>query len=165
MEKKILEKIYSYLPIIQTTCNRYGWDGRNGSPIEREAVTEFRIFMDYLQQLIPLSDIPNPADVFGDPLGAITILWDEQIDPETYKYDSFEINIRGDGLVTYSSTLESIGIEKFSGCTLEPQLDQYILEYVKFFKGKENEIKQKTGGQNSINNSVKSNKNNNKKVL
>jgi len=142
MEKKILEKICNYLPIIQSTCDRYGWAGGKGHPIEKSAIVDTRKFFDFLTAQIPLADIPYPEDVYGDQMGCITILWETELDPVAVTYDTFEVTIMGDGFVGYSGKLESTGTEAHGGAALEPELCPEIIEHIKFFKRKKDEQEQ-----------------------
>jgi len=142
MEKKTLEKIYGYLPVIQATCDRYGWAGGRGHPIEKQAVVDTRKFFDYLATHIPLQDIPYPEDIYGDPMGCIAILWETELDPVEVTYDTFEVTIMGDGFAGYSGKLESTGTEAHGGAQLEPELCSEIIEHVKFFKRRKDEQEQ-----------------------
>jgi len=142
MEKKALNKILDYLHVIQTTCDRYGWDGARGAPIEREAIADSRRFFDYLRAHIPLKETPELEDVIGNPNGAITFLWETKIDPVKVSYDTFQIDIMGNDTVTYKAELESLNTKVYGEVPLEPELCQSIMEHIKFFRRLQNEKQQ-----------------------
>lgn len=134
MEKKTLEKILQYLPVIQTTCNRHGWDGGYADSIPEGCVTDVRRFFDMLQTKIPIAEIPDPSDVFGDRLGCITLLWETELDPEEVTYDTFEVNLFGDNTAGYSSKLESIKSEKYGAFNLDSEeVDDDLIQHIKLF--------------------------------
>lgn len=139
MERKELDKLFDYLPIIVATCDRYGWCGGYGVPVSSLAIPEVRTFLEYLQGHIALSNIPNLEDIMGDTDGGITLLWETEVDPVKVTYDSFYISLRGEGLIHYRGELQSIGTDVWGETPLEPELNRDILEHIRFFQRKQNE--------------------------
>ena len=139
MDRKELDKLFNYLPVIVATCDRYGWLGGKGSPIDPGSIIETREFFEYLSGIIPLNDIPELEDVIGDPAGAITLLWETPVDPVHVTYDSFAISLFGNGEINYKGKLESIGTEIWGSTPLEKDLNSDIIEHILFFQRKQDE--------------------------
>lgn len=139
MEKKDLEKILNYLPVIKTLCDNYGWDGKHGWPVTQEGIAEVRKFFDYLQNHIDIKSIPEPYEIMGSPLGGVSIVWDTEIDPVKVTYDTFEVMLTGEDVITYKGDIESLGVKLRGGEDLQPALNPDIIEYIRFFKRKEDE--------------------------
>jgi hypothetical protein len=139
MDLKTLEKILDYLPVIVGTCDRYGWLGGQGSPVPKSAIPDTRLFFDMLATKISLKEIPDLEDVNGSVYGGISLLWETELDPIKYTFDSFEIILYGDGQINYTANLESIGIYTRGGLILSEGLDPEIIQSIKFFKRKQNE--------------------------
>ncbi len=137
MDRKILETLYRYLPVIQSTCDSHGWDGNNAEGCPLEAITETRLFFDYLQGHIPLTDIPDLEDTFASSTGGISLLWETELDPVAVEYDTFEVTITGEGYITYHLVLESLDMDRYGNVELEPELCEDIIEYIRFFARKQ----------------------------
>jgi len=139
MDRKDLEKLLNHLPIIVSTCDRYGWCGGRGVSIDPAVIPEIRLFFEYIQNFIPLADLPELEDTMGMPHGEITLLWETDVDPVTVTYDTFHIGFSGTGEMNYYGKLESIGTEIHGIVPLEAELDSDIIEHIKFFQRKQNE--------------------------
>ena len=133
MERKNLQKILSYLPVIVATCDCYGWCGGRGAPVPQSAVSETKLFFDYLQSFIPLKDIPDLEGVEGDIDGGVLLLWESEVDPVEVTYDSFAVTVFGDQTIAYTGRLETLGVEIHDRIPLEPELTTEILQYIRFF--------------------------------
>jgi len=134
MDSQTLEKIYNYLPVLVTTCDRHGWDGNYGDPVPLESIPDIRSFFTLLQAQLPLIKMPCPSETFGDSIGAITILWDTELSTKDMGHDSFSISFSGDGLYSYFAQLESLGVEERGQYKLNESINPKVVEYVKFFK-------------------------------
>lgn len=142
MDKKTLEKLFNYLPVIEETHGRYGWNGMHSTPVTRRACVQVRTFFEYLQSLIPLNEIPELEEIYGDKYGKINLVWETNVDPEKMTYDNFTIDIQGDDTVGYTSKLESISTETSREIDLQPELCEEIIEHLRFFKRKQDEQRQ-----------------------
>jgi hypothetical protein len=139
MDYKELEKLYDYLPVIVTTCDRYGWCGGRGAPVPKEAIPEVREFFEYLNGHIPIDEVPELEEVTGDVNGAIMLLWDAPVDPVTVTYDSFYVSFNGEGIVNFGSELESLDTKTEGMAPLKPELCSDIIEHLRFFQRKHDE--------------------------
>lgn len=134
MESKILDKIHNHLPVIQSICDRWGWDGNHAEPIHKDCIVQFRTFFTQLLKAILLKDLPDPADVYPDRLGGISILWDKPVDAETIDYDCLEVLIMQDSTASYSGIIESLKIETHSFFDLTEEIPEELVRYINFFK-------------------------------
>lgn len=134
MDNQTLEKMYNYLPVIVSTCDRHGWDGNYGDAIPSGSIQDIRIFFTLLQSQIALAKIPCPAETIGDSIGAITILWDIELSSKNSKYDSFSVSFSGDGRFSYFAELESLSVKERGECDLNEDISLEVIEYIKFFK-------------------------------
>lgn len=148
MERKKLDRLLNYLPVIVATCDRYGWCGGKGVPISSRAVPEVREFFEILQAHIPLKEVPGLEDVMGDLDGGITLLWETEVDPRNVTYDSFYVNLKGNKIIEYKGNLESIGTEVWGEIALEAELHPDIIEHIRFFQRKQEEKKMETIDEN-----------------
>lgn len=139
MELKTLEKILDYLPVVVATGDRYGWMGSQGLPIPKTVISDIRLFFDKLLSKISIKDIPEIEDILPNMAGGVILLWETDIDPIKYIYDSFEITFYGDESISYKSNLESIGVSTRNAIELSEGIDSDILQNLSFFKRKQDE--------------------------
>lgn len=133
MDQKEINKILDYLPVIVGTCDRYGWLGGNGVPVEPSAVTGARRLFKCLTSELAMEDIPSPEDVEAGIEGGINIIWETELDPNTCEYDYFYIDIRTDELVFWKSKFDSLGTEESGMIDLNKPLGMHVLKYLRYF--------------------------------
>ena len=139
MDRKTLEHIYEYLPVVIATSDRVNYTCGKDAVIPLGVISDVREFFDYLRAKIPLAKIPDPEELTGDSQGNLVILWETDVDPDSLKHDSFTISFTGHQYISYEGRLESLDTKTLGCIDLTKELDQYIIEHLEFFYGKQNE--------------------------